>query len=337
MTTPSGRIVADQFWYGDAGDHARRVQDRQSLQHRPEHPPDIQHHQRRAARVRRRRHERAEPHPVQRRIQRRARGRSPRRTRRSVWCRGWATRTATGPEDGHVQPAADSAPDERVVLITGMGQRPCLRTTTLRQCSGRPGTARGSTTQRRHDAPVLYAGSQTWPILGRGRSRLRKQKPAHPGSRTRTDHEPKRVHHHAGAGARCRRPFQSSPRRSQPRNAAGTPASPGDSGPRTPRRRSPTWPASASTATSRSATSSRRGSRRAASTSCSRREAAAAIGLLPGQPHGPGDPEGRNRQDGPLGTTDQEVRRHRRGDRSEQREAARLRLRRAQDRTSSRR
>ena len=50
-----------------------------------------------------------------------------------------------------------------------------------------------------------------------------------------------------------------------------------------------TW---GSTATSRSATFSRRGSRRAGSISCCRREAAAAIRLLPGEPHGSGDPEG---------------------------------------------
>ena len=38
VTTPNGRIVADQFWYGDAAHHLRRLPDRQPVQHRHEHP-----------------------------------------------------------------------------------------------------------------------------------------------------------------------------------------------------------------------------------------------------------------------------------------------------------
>ena len=39
VTTPNGRIVADQFWYGNADDHLRRDPHRQPVQHRHEHPP----------------------------------------------------------------------------------------------------------------------------------------------------------------------------------------------------------------------------------------------------------------------------------------------------------
>ena len=53
-----------------------------------------------------------------------------------------------------------------------------------------------------------------------------------------------------------------------------------------------------------------------------RGEAAAALGLLPGESHGPDAAQGRSRQDGALGAADQEMRRQRLGRRSQQRQAS---------------
>ena len=39
VTTPNGRIVADQFWFGNAAADLRRHPHRFAVQHRPEHPP----------------------------------------------------------------------------------------------------------------------------------------------------------------------------------------------------------------------------------------------------------------------------------------------------------
>ncbi len=61
------------------------------------------------------------------------------------------------------------------------------------------------------------------------------------------------------------------------------------------------------------------------------REAAAALRVLPGEPDGPGRAQGGSREAPALGAADQEVRRVRRRDRTEQREASRLRLCRPQD------
>ena len=114
------------------GDHVRRVPDRQPLQHRPEHPPGIRHRQWRAARVRRGRHERAEPHAVQRRIHWRARrnrdhgepGARPR-------ARHGQLEQLRHAGDGHVQPAADSAADVAEVL-----KRCQLATSDLQRAQG---------------------------------------------------------------------------------------------------------------------------------------------------------------------------------------------------------
>ena len=107
-------------------------------------------------------------------------------------------------------------------------------------------------------------------------------------------------------------------------------ASPGASAPPTPKGRSRMWRALASTATNRSATCSRPGRPRAGWTRCwkpARLPLRSAV--LPGEPHRSGRPEGRSGQDRALGGTDQEMRRHGRGDRPEQRQEARVGVRRS--------
>ena len=82
VTTPNGRIVADQFWYGDAAHHLRRDPDGQPVQHRHEHPAHVRFAHDDDARPRRRCDERPEPYAVQRRLYGRSATRTSRQSRR---------------------------------------------------------------------------------------------------------------------------------------------------------------------------------------------------------------------------------------------------------------